>query len=367
MMLRNVVRRPLRAIFTTLGMTLATAILIMSLYAADSMEQVIDVSYFMTDRQDAVVRFVDRLPESVVPAMSRVSGVMAAEPYREVPVRIRKGTVERRTMISGRPQNPDLNRIVDADLRPVVLPEAGLALSAMLARILRVGVGDVVEIDILEGQRRTVSLPVTGLIEDYFGLGAMVDGPALSRLMREAPAVTSVNLSIDENRLDDFFAEIKRMPTVAGMALQSNSLVRFRESLALYLNTIVTVYTGLSVIIAFGIVYNSARTALSERARELASLRVLGFTPREVFRILLLELGILTLLAQPPGWAIGYGFALLVSRQLTGELMRAPLLIENLTYVVASAIVMLAATLSALVIRRRINRLDLVAVLKTRE
>ncbi|MEX0852060.1 MAG: FtsX-like permease family protein [Bauldia sp.] len=367
MMLRNLSRRPLRAIFTTLGMTLATAILIMSLYAGDSMEQVIDVTYFMTDRQDAAVRLVDRRPESVVAAMGRIPGVVAVEPYREVPVRIRYGTAERRTIISGRPPNPDLNRIVDAALRSVVLPETGLALSAALARILGVGIGDFVEIDLLEGQRRSVSLPVTGLVEDYFGLRAMMDGQALSRLMREALTVTSVNLSLDESQLDDFLAAVKRLPTVAGMALHSMSLARFRESLALYVNTIATVYTGLAIIIAFGVVYNSARTSLSERARELASLRVLGFTPGEVFRILVLELAILTLLAQPPAWVIGYGFAWLVSKQLAGELMRAPLLLENFTYVLASAIVIVAATLSALVIRRRVNRLDLVAVLKTRE
>lgn len=366
-MMRNIARRPIRAAFTTFGMTLATAILIMSLYTGDSMEQLVDVTYFMTERQDAVIRFTDSRPQEVVYAAARIPGVSAVEAYREVPVRVRHGVIERRTMISGRPSDADLNRIVDADLQPVALPEAGLALSAALARILKVGVGDYVEVDLLEGQRRTVSLPVAGLVEDYFGLRSMMNGPSLARLMREAPTVTSVNLALDDNRLDDFFAAVKQVPTVAGIALQSTSLVRFRESLALYINTIAAIYTTLAVIIAFGVVYNNARTSLSERARELASLRVLGFTPGEVFRVLVLELAILLLLAQPPGWAIGYGFASLVSKQLAGELMRAPLLIENFTFVAASGIVILAAALSALVIRRRVNRLDLVAVLKTRE
>jgi putative ABC transport system permease protein len=114
-------------------------------------------------------------------------------------------------------------------------------------------------------------------------------------------------------------------------------------------------------------VYNSARISLSERARELASLRVLGFTRAEVLRMLLLELALLALIAQPAGWAIGYGLAWIMKVNLGGELMRVPMLIENSTYVLASAIVISAAILSALVVRRRVERLDMVAVLKTRD
>ena len=133
-------------------------------------------------------------------------------------------------MISGRPRDADLSRIIDVDLRPVVLPESGLAISDMLAQILGVRVGDFVEVDLLEGQRRTVSLPIAARVEDYFGIRGMMDAEALSRLMREAPAVNSVNLSLDANKLDLLYDAIKRMPTVSGMALQRVSLANFRET-----------------------------------------------------------------------------------------------------------------------------------------
>ena len=367
MMLRNISRHPLRATLTTLGIALATAILIVSVFTGDAVEQLVDVTYFMADRQDASIGFVEKRPQDIVLQVARLPGVLATEPNREVPVRIRRGNIERRIMISGRPRDADLSRIIDTDLRPVTLPESGLAISNWLAQILGVRVGDTVELDLLEGQRRTLSLPITALVEDYFGIGGMMDAQALSRLMREAPVVNSVNVTIDASKLDDLYDAIKRIPTVAGVGLQRVSLTNFRATLAVTITTMASVYTGLAAIIAFGVVYNSARISLSERARELASLRVLGFTRGETMRILLLELALITLIAQPPGWAIGYGLAWIMKTRLSGELMRVPMVLENLTYVLASAIVLAAALFSAAVVARRVTRLDLVAVLKTRE
>jgi putative ABC transport system permease protein len=270
-------------------------------------------------------------------------------------------------MISGRSRDADLSRIIDVDFHPVVLPESGLAISSWLAQLLRVEVGDFVEVDLLEGQRRTVSLPVTTLVEDYFGIQGMMDSDALARVLREAPAVNSVNVSFDANEREQFYDAIKRLPTVAGTALLRLSLANFRETMAIIVTAMANIYTGLAVVIAFGVVYNSARISLSERARELASLRVLGFSQGEVLRILFLELALLTLLAQPPGWALGYGLAWTLKTKMAADVMRAPLIVEHATYALASVVVLAAAVFSALVVRRRINQLDLVAVLKTRD
>jgi putative ABC transport system permease protein len=367
MTFRNVTRHPVRAAFTILGMAAATAILIVSLFLSDTMEQLIDVTYFMTDRQDATVSFVEKRHQDVVRQMARLPGVFVSEPYREVPMRIRNGSVERRIVVSGRPRNADLNRIIDIELRPVVLPESGLAISSMLARILGVGTGDSVELDLLEGARRTVTVPVAALVEDYFGIRGMMDGEALARLMRESPTVTSVSLSFDQNQREAFYSAIKAMPIISGLGLQRVSLANFRQSIALLITTMASIYTALASVIAFGLVYNSARISLSERAREVASLRVLGFTRGEVLWILLLELAVLTIAAQPPGWAMGYGLAWVMQTRLAGELMRVRLVVEDSTYILASVIVITAAIFSALVVRERVNRLDLVAVLKTRD
>lgn len=367
MMLRNITHHPIRAGFTMLGMALATGILIVSLFTRDTMEQLIDVTYFMADRQDATVSFIEKRSQDVTLPMARLPGVLTVEPYREVSVRIRHGSIERRVMISGRPRGADLSRIIDVGLRPVVLPETGLAISAMLGQILGVKAGDFVEVDLLEGQRRTVTLPIAAEVEDYFGLRAMMDADALTQLMREGPTVNGVHISVDTSRLDNLYAAIKGMPTVSGLALQRVSLSNFRDITALLITTMASIYTSLAAIIAFGMVYNSARISLSERARELASLRVFGFTEGEVLWTLLLELALLCLLAQPLGWIIGYNLAWFMKTNLAGELMRVRLVVEPSTYIVASAVVLAAAVLSALVVRERVNRLDLVAVLKTRD
>jgi putative ABC transport system permease protein len=292
MMLRNITGHPVRALFTTLGMALSTAVLIASLFLTGTMEELINVTYFMADRQDATVSFVEKRPLRVVEEVSRLPGILAVEPYRQVPVRIRFEGRERRVMISGRPRDADLSRIIDVNLHPVVLPESGLAISSWLAQLLRVEVGDFVEVDLLEGQRRTVPLPVTTLVEDYFGIQGMMDADALARVMREAPAVNSVNVSFDANERERFYDAIKRLPTVGGTALLRLSLANFREAMAVIVTAMANIYTGLAVVIAFGVVYNSARISLSERARELASLRVLGFSRGEVLRILFLELAL---------------------------------------------------------------------------
>jgi putative ABC transport system permease protein len=227
--------------------------------------------------------------------------------------------------------------------------------------------GDFVEVDLLDGARRTVSLPITALVEDYFGIHGMMDSEALARLMRERPVLNSVNLSFDQNQRNAFYAAIKNMPTVSGLGLQRLSLANFRQSIALLITAMASIYTGLAAVIAFGVIYNSARISLSERARELASLRVLGFTSVEVLWILLIELALLTLVAQPPGWMMGYGLAWVMKTQLAGELMRVRGVVAPSTYVLASAIAIIAAVISALIVRRRVNQLDLVSVLKTRD
>jgi putative ABC transport system permease protein len=366
-MLRNLSHHPLRALFTALGMALATAIIIVSLFLQDTVEDLINVTYFIADRQDASVSFFEKRPQNVVEQVAHLPGVLAVEPYRQVPVRIRHGSIERRILISGRPRAADLRRIIDVDLRPVALPENGLAISAWLAQILNAHVGDFVEVDLLEGQRRTVSLPVAALIEDFFGIQGMMDLESLNRLMREGPTVTSASFTLDQTKAGSLYDAIKKMPAVSGMGIQRFSLANYRTLIAPIQTNMAMIYTGFAIIIAFGVVTSSARISLSERARELASLRVLGFGRGEVLFVLLFELGLLTVLAQPIGWGLGYLLSGLLKLQVSGEVMRGRLIVEHASYAFASGIVLIAALFSALVVRERIKHLDLVAVLKTRD
>jgi putative ABC transport system permease protein len=292
---------------------------------------------------------------------------MAVEPFRAVAARISHRALSRKLSIMGRPQTPDLSRVLAPDLRPMAMPEAGLILSEALAEALAVRRGDKVTVEFLEGRRGTVTLPVSGLSLGYVGLGAAMEITALNRAMGEGALISGVALQIDKTRQDAFYAAAKAMPKTGFVVVTALTVARFQETLAENITVMITVYVGLAAIIAVGVVYNFARIALSEQGRELASLRVLGFTRGEVSGILFGELGTVVLLAQPFGWGIGHVIALGMVTAFSSDLYRVPFVIGPEVYVTASLIVCAAALASAWAIRGRINRLDMVEVLKTRE
>lgn len=367
MVLRHLTRWPFRALSTILGIGLSVAVLVGTLWTFGSVEFMVDFTYHQADRQDASISFMRERSSSAFTDVTRMPGVLAAEPYRTIPVRIRHGHVERRVSITGKPAESELSRVLDHEAAPVRLPESGIALSDMLARILNVRVGDLVEIELLERDRRKVEMPVTVVIQSFLGLSAFMNVGAVNRLMREGDTISGAYIKFDSRQANALFAQLKETPAASFIALQRISLQKFRQTLAENLLVQVMVFVILAAIIAFGVVYNFARISLSEQGRELASLRVLGFTKREVSAILISELAILTLMAQPFGWAIGYGIAAAMTLGFESELFRVPLIVEPYVYATASIVVVASAVVSALVVRRRIDRLDLVEVLKTRE
>lgn len=367
MVSRHLLRWPVRTISSLIGIALSGAILVGSLWAFGSVEFMIDFTYHRAERQDATINFVRERPASALQNAMNLPGVLRAEPYRSVPVKIRKGNIERRIAITGKPPEADLSRVLDVRSQVVRLPETGIALSDALAGILDAKVGDLVEVELLERGRRRVDLPVTAIVEGYLGLMAYMDLDATNRLMREPPVISGVHISFDALQREHLFRRLKDTPVASFIALQRVSLQKFRETIAENLFIMVTTYVSLAVVIAFGVVYNFARISLSEQGREIASLRVLGFTKGEVSAILLTELAVLTLLAQPVGWALGYLLAFATVFAFESELYRIPLIVEPYVYASASLLVIAAALVSGLVVRRRIDRLDLIEVLKTRE
>lgn len=367
MVSRHLMRWPLRSLSTLFGVAFSVAILVSSMWAFGSIEHMIDFTYRRADRQDATISFAVERPRAALASVLALPGVLAAEPYRAIPVRIRHRNVERRVAITGKPPDARLSRVLDRDAVPVRLPATGVALSDALARILDVRIGDEVELELLERDRRVVRVPVAAVIQGYLGLNAYMDLEAANRLMREGAVISGVHVAFDSRERDALFRSLKQTPVASFIALQRISLQKFRETLAQNILIQITVFALFAATIAFGVVYNFARISLSEQGREMASLRVLGFTKGEVSGILLAELALVTLVAQPLGWAIGYGIALLVILGFESELYQVPLVVERNVYAWASLIVIGAAIVSGLVVRRRIDRLDLVEVLKTRE
>ena len=222
-------------------------------------------------------------------------------------------------------------------------------------------------IEVLEGSRPVREVRVAALTKQYIGLWAYMDLSALNRLMREGDAISGVHLAIDERHSGSIYSAIRGMPLVAAAVVRENSIQNFYDTMAETLLIITSINTLLAATIAFGVVYNSARISLSERSRELASLRVLGFTRAEISYILLGELGVLTLAAIPLGFLIGRGLCAYIAASIESDLYRIPLILEPSTYAFAAVVVLASAVVSGLIVRRKLDRLDLVAVLKTRE
>jgi putative ABC transport system permease protein len=367
MLLRNLERQPGRALISMTGIAFAVAVLLVGLSFIDVMDALIDQQFTRVMRQDATLAFVEPRAHRAVYDVQHLPGVLDTEPMRLVPVRLRAGTHTRTLAITGLSESPHLNRVVDRSGHAITVPPYGLVLSRMLGEILSVGPGDEVQVEVLEGRRFVRRLPVAMLVDDTLGLQAYLRLDELGRLLHEDRTISSVAVTIDPALRERFYAEVKAVPAIAGVSLREAALQNFRDTMAKNMNLQIFINVMFAVVIAFGVVYNSARVSLSERSRELASLRVLGFTRAEISLILLGELAVLTAAAMPIGTAIGYFLGQLILSGLSNELYRLSFVVSPATVAWSWLIVIAAATFSSLVVRRRLDRLDLVAVLKVQE
>jgi putative ABC transport system permease protein len=367
MVARHLFRWPLRTASSVLGVAMSVAVLVASLWSYGSINHMIDITFFRAERQDAMVFFAAAEPSRATLAAGRMPAVMRVEPFRTVSARISHRNLWKKLAITGRPFDGSLSRVLDPDLQPMSMPEVGVILSEALADALSVRSGDLVTIEVLEGARPTVTLPVSGISLGYVGLGAAMEIGALNRLMGEGALVSGLNLQIDEAQSQSFFAAAKAAPKTEFLIVRALTVTRFKETIAENITVMISVYVVLATVIAVGVVYNFSRIALSEQGRELASLRVLGFTKDEVSAVLFGELAVVVLLAQPIGWLIGYCIGLAMVAAFSSDLYRVPFILGREVFATASLIVCAAALVSAIAVRGRINNLDMIEVLKTRE
>jgi putative ABC transport system permease protein len=355
-----------RSILTTTGIAASVALLIVSFYGMDSVDYVIDVTYSQTSRQDVSLSFNEIKDDRVRYDVANLPGVMRAEPYRTVPVTLRHGLNEERVGVIGMPPDAELTQLLDPAFRPMEVPDIGIVLSEMLADLLDVRRGDMLQVAFKTGRQREVLLPVTGISQAYLGLNAHMHLDLLNDLMGDGDVVSGANIKVDETKLPALYDAVKETPAVSSIALLNKSRQSFRDTLAENINTMTAMFIALSAIIAFGVVYNSVRIQLSERGRELASLRILGFTQGEVMLILFGEVIVLLLIAIPIGWVAGYILAGAVAAGMETELYRVPLIVDRDTYAKAALVAIVSTLASAVIMRWRIARMDLIAVLKTR-
>jgi putative ABC transport system permease protein len=367
MVLRNIERRPLRTASTAVGVALAVALLASGRFPYDALDRLMEVEFHLAQRYDALAVFTRATPAAAALDIEHVDGVLAAEPFRATGIRVKRGTAVRSTTITGIEPSGRFYRLVDADGREFDPPPAGCVITRWLAGYLGVAVGDTIVVDLLEQGSRRVLLVVAGTYDPMVGQGIYMSRRMLNRLLREQDLASGSYLSIAPGRETDVMSRLKAFPGVGGVVSRAATIRSMDEQMRQSMVFVLTLIITSACIIALGVVYNSARIALSERGRELASLRVLGFTTGEVSRMLLGEQAAVMLVALPLGIAFGAAFSFALVLGFKTERFQFPFVLAFRSQLLAVLVVVGAAALASLVVHRRVGRLDMVAALRTRE
>lgn len=367
MILRQLERQPIRTGLSVVGIALATAILVVGSFSQDAIDYLLDFQFNRVQQYDVDVALTESTDDTALSTIGHMTGVRAMEPYRTLAVRIHNQHISRRIGITGLSRDDGLYKLLDMSGRPVALPDHGVVLSSVLADALGLQVGEDVTIEAMEGRRPTFTTRVAGMIDDFSGLSAYMHLDEMNRLMREQNSIGGVYLLTDPLLSDALYQELHDTPRVVAVNVKAATVENFRETISKNMDLMRPFLVGFSVVIAFGVVYNSARISLSERSRDLATLRVLGFSKREVSAMQLGELAIVTGLAIPLGLGTGNLLAWFTSEATASELVRIPFVISSSTFAFAAIVVVTASAISGLVVRRRLDKLDLVSVLKSRE
>ncbi len=364
---RNIERKPMQALFTVAGLVLATGILIVPNSFRDGVNEVLEFQWDVVQRQDVGIGLVEPSSDDVRHLLRQLPGVVTTEPFRQAFVRISYGHQRRQLAIQGLPPRGLHNRVLGETSRQMPLPTEGLIVSAKLAEVLGVRVGEEVIVEALEGKRQVKNVRLMGLAQDFSGMAAYMDMHALNRLLGEGDIITGGNFRVDRNHWAEFMRALKGIPRVSWVAVKESLRENFRQTTAASIGLIQKIYLVFAVVVAFGVVYNNARISLAERARELATLRVIGFSQREVGAVLVTELVILALAAVPLGLMLGTGFAKVLIGAINTETVRLPFVLSVSNYAFAVLVVTVASTLSALVVLRMLKHLNLVSALKAPE
>ena len=365
--IRQLIRWPLRALLTSFGIATSVAVLIMAFQWLDALDHMLDSFFFDQQRQDVTVALVDEHPARVRHEFARLPGVLAVEVRRSVDARLRNANLSRREAVTGVPAVGELEVFKDASGARVPIPRYGLVLADSLAKRLAVGPGDRLTLEVLDGDRPVLSAPVAAVFETWIGTPAYMHFDAVNELLGDSPLVNTLLLRVDKRWLPELYRELKATPSVAAVALRRSAVDNFNDTIGENMLIFISIYVGFACTLAFGVTYNSMRIALSERGRELATLRVLGFTGAEVSYVLLAEAALLVLLALPIGCVLGAGLTHWIASTFDTELFRLPAVILPATYGLSVIITVIASILCGVIVHQRVAHLDLIRVLKTRE
>lgn len=365
--LRRIVRFPRRAATTTIGVALAIALLVVARTFPAVMDRLLDVNFNIANRQDVTLSFIEPRESGILFAIERLPGVLYAEPFRADNVVLRHGQHETQEAILGIPGNAVLNRLVGSDRRVIPPPAAGIVLARALAEKLDARPGEEISVEETTGRRLVVNVRVAGVAEPMIGSSAYMEIGALQRLLREPNRISGAHLLLDSAQYHAFNRRLKETPMLAGASFLTLAERSMRQTYSEHVGIMIVIYSAFAAVMAGGVAFSAARVTFAEQQRDLATLRVLGFTRAEVSYVLVSELAVLALLAVPVGCAFGTLIGMWMMRIFETDMYAFPYIFNPPGYAFAVAFALACVLAAALVVRQEVDRLDMVGVLKARD
>lgn len=367
MVLRRMMRQPGRVMGAVIGIAAGMALAVGMSAVMEAFDDALDISFSIIDRSDATVSFVTPVSARALFELDQIEGVHSVEPLRAVAVVFRNRLITHRGSITGLADQPRLNRALDANEQPILLPSRGIVLSKGLADKLQITPGETLGVEVREGRRPVLDIPVVAIAQTLMGSPAYMHINALNRTLNEQQRISGAFLQIDAAFTSEISEKLKARPIVAGVSLKRDSREAFEKLMNEGAGATRYVMAAIAAIITFGIVYNTARIAFAESARDLASLRVIGFTKGEAAFVLLGEIGAVTLIALPLGAALGYYLSYLISEGFSTDIYQVPVSYSPSAIGAGAIAVLVAVVLSGWLVKRDVDKLELVSALKTRE
>jgi putative ABC transport system permease protein len=364
MFYRHTFRHLFRTVITSVGIALAMAIVILGLFWQDAVQYLIKTQFLMSQKQDATVSFTQQLQDKVLIDLKHIKGVINAEGYRMSPARLSNQNFYEQTALFGIPSDAKLKHVLDNNENPIAIPENALVLSKGLAERLHVSVGDWVHINMLEGNRANTMLEVQGIVNDYVGMFAYTNILLINRILNEDHLINLAGITIDHQYINQLYKELKRIPKVSAITFNTSIVQTFNETFAKHVLVFTSILAGFAIVIAIAVVYNNAIIILAERSWELSTLRVLGFTEQEVSNILFYNIIFEVLFAIPMGIFFGYWISWSILELMQSDWFKIPFIIETRTYALSIIVILISSVVSLFIIKKRIQQLNLTAVLK---
>ena len=368
MITRNITRHKFRSGINVFGVMISTALLIIGFFSIDGIDYLMEFEYEKMQRQDVRVSFyLERGKEALYDA-KRFEHVDYAEPMLQYPFTLTNDWRTRDVLIVGLQRHSRLQRLLDTEERTVDIGESGLVLSKKLAEMMSLNVGDRVKIKPMIGRVTDEKVVrVSKIIQQYFGASGYMNIEALSRVLNESYAMNSVLLATAPGKAKFMNDELEDIPAVSSIEVKEDSIRNMNETIQMNMKVTSFVTVLFAGIISFSIIYNITSVSLAERERELASLRVMGFSREEVGRILYHENIALGVVGLVLGLPLGIAISKALVTAFDTEMIRLPYHLEPRTFIISITLTLFFVLVSNLAIRRKIHHLDLVETLKERE